>query len=232
MNTESVGGIVDQVIRSRKSVRGFLPTAIPHDTVLEIIATASRAPSGSNIQPWKVYVLEGAVKNNLSAAVKEVFNDPALRSLHRPEYIYYPKTWVEPFLSRRRKVGIDLYKLVGIGRGESERMHEQHAKNFDFFGAPTVLFFTIPRVMEKGSWLDYGMFLQNILIAATARGLGTCPQASFISYHQIVAKHLKFDDSEQLVCCISMGYEDHTVVENQLVTERVPVSEFVHFVTE
>lgn len=222
--------IVDEVIRTRKSVRSFLPTPIPHGTILDMIEVASRAPSGSNIQPWKVYVLEGDAKQRLTLAVQEVFNDPAARALHRPEYIYYPKNWVEPFLSRRRKVGFDLYKLVGIGRGESQKMHEQHAKNFDFFGAPVVLFFSIPRMMEQGSWLDYGMFLQNILIAANARGIGSCPQAAFISYHKIVAQHLSFSEDEQLVCCISLGYENTTAPENQLITERTPVNEFVHFI--
>jgi nitroreductase len=221
--------IVDEVIRTRKSVRAFLPTPIAHDTILSIIEVASRAPSGSNIQPWKVYVLEGSAKHRLTQAVQDVFNDPAHRALHRPEYVYYPKTWVEPFLSRRRKVGFDLYKLVGIGRGESQKMHEQHAKNFDFFGAPVVLFFSIPRIMEQGSWLDYGMFLQNILIAANARGIGSCPQAAFISYHKIVAQHLGFSPDEQLVCCISLGYENTEAPENQLITERTPVTEFVQF---
>jgi len=230
MTKQDVSEIVDDVIRTRKSDRSFLPTPIPHQTVLDMIEVAGRAPSGSNIQPWKVYVLEGAAKKRLSDAVKAVFNDPAARSLYRPEYIYYPKNWVEPFLSRRRKVGFDLYKLVGIARGEHQKMHEQHAKNFDFFGAPTVLFFSIPRMMEQGSWLDYGMFLQNILIAANARGIGSCPQAAFISYHKIVAEHLSFADDEQLVCCISLGYENTKAIENQLVTERIPVQEFVHFI--
>jgi hypothetical protein len=173
--------------------------------------------------------LEGPAKHRLTQAVQDVFNDPAQRALHRPEYVYYPKTWAEPFLSRRRKVGFDLYKLVGIGRGESQKMHEQHAKNFDFFGAPVVLFFSIPRMMEQGSWLDYGMFLQNILIAANARGIGSCPQAAFISYHKIVAQHLGFSPDEQLVCCISLGYENTEAPENQLITERTPVTEFVQF---
>ena len=230
MTKQPVSKIVDDVIRTRKSVRSFLSTPIPNQTILDIIEVAARAPSGSNIQPWKVYVLEGAAKKRLSESVKAVFNDPALRALCRPEYIYYPKNWVEPFLSRRRKVGFDLYKLVGIARGESQKMHEQHAKNFDFFGAPTVLFFSIPRMMEQGSWLDYGMFLQSIMISANARGIGSCPQAAFISYHKIVAEHLNFAEDEQLVCCISLGYENMQAPENQLVTERSPVQEFVRFV--
>ena len=230
VEANSASQIVDQVIRSRKSVRAFLPTPIPHKTILEILEVASRAPSGSNIQPWKVYVLEGAAKEKLSQTVKDIFNDPAVRAIHRPEYIYYPKSWVEPFVSRRRKVGFDLYKLVGSARGENQKMHEQHAKNFDFFGAPVSIFCTIPRMMEQGSWIDYGMFLQNILIAANARGIGSCPQAAFISYHKVVAQQLNFSEDEQLVCCISLGYEDNSAPENKLVNERVPVEEFVQFV--
>ena len=230
-NTTEISQVVDQVIRSRKSVRAFLPTPISHQTILEILEVAARAPSGSNIQPWKVYVLEGQAKEKLSKAVIDIFNNPDERPLHRPEYIYYPRSWVEPFVSRRRKVGFDLYKLVGIARGESQKMHEQHAKNFEFFGAPVALFCTIPRMMEQGSWIDYGMFLQNILIAANARGIGSCPQAAFISYHQLVSQHLQFPADEQLVCCISLGYEDKDAPENHLVTERVPVEEFVQFVS-
>lgn len=228
----ATSAIVDGVIRSRRSVRGFLPTPIPQTTISEIIETASRAPSGSNIQPWQVYVVTGSAKERLTQELLDVFNDPDKKSLHTPEYAYYPKTWVEPFLSRRRKVGFDLYAQVGILRGQTQEMHRQHAKNFAFFGAPVALFFSIPRQMEQGSWLDYGMFLQNILIAAQARGLSTCPQAAFISYHQIVAAHLGFTPNEQLVCCISLGYEDKLAPANQLVTERKPLSEMVHFLQE
>jgi nitroreductase len=221
---------IEEAISSRRSVRAFTKDPISRETIAKLLNISARAPSGTNTQPWKVYVLEGAAKERLSDSVKSVFNDPALRSLHRPEYIYYPKNWVEPYLSRRRKVGFDLYKLVGIARGENEKMHEQHAKNFDFFGAPTVLFFSIPRMMEQGSWLDYGMFLQNIMIAANARGISSCPQAAFISYHKIVAEHLCFAEDEQLVCCISLGYENTKAIENQLVTERIPVQEYVQFI--
>jgi nitroreductase len=232
ISQEDLANAVDGVITSRKSTRAFLPTHIPHETITQILQVAARAPSGSNIQPWKVYVLTGEKKKYLSQKILEVFFDPATNALQRPEYIYYPKNWVEPFISRRRKVGFDLYKILGIGRGETEQMQKQHAKNFDFFGAPVGLVLTIPRTMEQGSWLDYGMFIQNILISAQAHGIQTCPQAAFISYHQIVAEVVGFPSDEQLVCCISMGYADPNAIENQLVTERVETAEFVKFVED
>lgn len=170
MDTSQVTKVVDEVMQLRRSVRGFLSTPIPRQMIEDILRVSSKAPSGSNIQPWKVYVLSGAKKQEITNAVLEIFNDPDKNLQHRPEYIYYPKNWIEPFLSRRRKVGYDLYALAGIERGEHQKMHQLHAKNYEFFGAPIALMLTIPRVMEQGSWLDYGMFVQNILIAATARG--------------------------------------------------------------
>jgi nitroreductase len=232
MDNKDLAKIVDDVIRSRKSIRAFLDKSVDHQLILDILNVASRAPSGSNVQPWKVYVLEGDAKARLSHAIKAIFNDPAQSSLHRPEYIYYPKTWTEPYLSRRRKVGFDLYKLVGIARGESQKMHEQHAKNFDFFGAPIALILTIPRMMELGSWLDYGMFIQNILLAAQARGLQSCPQAALIQFHQIVSQHVGYSAQEQMVCSISMGYEDPFAPENQIETERVSATEFATFLSK
>jgi len=232
MDNNDLTTTVDAVIRSRKSIRAFLDKSVDHQLILDILNIAARAPSGSNVQPWKVYVVEGDAKIRLSRAITTVFNDPAQSSLYRPEYIYYPKTWVEPFLSRRRKVGFDLYHLVGIARGESQKMHDQHAKNFDFFGAPVALVLTIPRMMELGSWLDYGMFIQNILLAAQARGLRTCPQAALIQYHQIVAQHVGYSADEQMVCTISLGYEDSSAPENQIETERVCAEEFATFVSK
>jgi nitroreductase len=232
MKTKQVTEVVDEVMQLRRSVRGFLPTPVPRQMIEDILRVSSKAPSGSNIQPWKVYVLSGSKKQQITNAVLEIFNDPEKNLLHRPEYIYYPKNWTEPFLSRRRKVGYDLYALAGIARGEHQKMHELHAKNYEFFGAPVALMLTIPRVMEQGSWLDYGMFVQNILIAATARGLASCPQAAFISYHQVITDILEIPSDEQYVMAISLGYEDTSITVNQLVTERAELDEFVKFCDE
>lgn len=221
--------IVDATITSRHAVRAYLPEPVPRATIEQILAVASRAPSGTNTQPWKVHVLTGAAQAALSAAIRAAYDDPQVAQAHREEYAYYPTHWVSPYLERRRKLGWDLYGLLGIGRSDKARMHEQHGRNYAFFGAPVGLMFTIDRVMERGSWLDYGMFLQNIMIAARARGLDTCPQAAFTQFHRIIAAHLQLGDGEMVVCGMSLGYADPRAVENGLQTERVPVAEFARF---
>ena len=128
--------------------------------------------------------------------------------------------WLSPYLERRRKVGWDLYSLLGLGRENKAGMHAQHGRNYTFFDAPVGLIFTIDRVMQQGSWLDYGMYLQNVMLAAKARGLDTCPQAAFTQYHQIIQKTLNLPDQEMVVCGMSLGYADPSKIENSLVTER------------
>jgi nitroreductase len=217
---------VDQAITSRRSVRAFLPTPVAREDIEAILDVARRAPSGSNTQPWKVYVLTGESKARLSESVLVAYDHPEVDTLHREEYPYYPRTWVDPYQSRRRKVGWDLYGLLGIGRSDKERMHAQHARNFRFFDAPVGIIFTIDRVMEQGSWLDYGMFLEAVMVAARARGIDTCPQAAF---HRVIAEHLGLTDDEMVVCGMSMGYANPAAIENTLVTERAPVSDFTRF---
>jgi nitroreductase len=220
---------VDAAIVSRRSLRAFLPTPVPRETIEDILSVASRAPSGTNTQPWKVYVLTGHAKTELSRKIMAAHDDPAERALHTEEYAYYPTEWKSPFIDRRRKVGWDLYSLLGIAKTDKARMHAQHGRNYDFFGAPVGLMFTIDRVMRQGSWLDYGMFLQSLMVAARARGLDTCPQAAFTQFHRIIAAHIGAPDNEQLVCGMSLGYADPNAVENTLVTEREPVRAFTHF---
>ena len=190
---------------------------------------AARAPSGTNTQPWKVYVVTGASKAQLSAEILAAHNDPAIGNLHAQEYAYYPRQWVTPYIDRRRKVGWDLYALLGLERDNKAGMHAQHGRNYTFFDAPVGLMFTVDRVMEQGSWLDYGMFLQNIMVAARGRGLDTCPQAAFTQYHKIIGTALSLPDNEMLVCGMSLGYADMTKIENSLVSEREPLSGFVRF---
>jgi nitroreductase len=226
---ESVAA-VDAAITSRRSMRAFLPTPVPRETIERILEVASRAPSGTNTQPWKVHVLTGAAKAALSRDIRAAYDDPVQRAQHSEEYAYYPTEWVSPYIDRRRKVGWDLYGLLGIGKGDKARMHEQHGRNYAFFDAPVGLIFTIDRVMRQGSWLDYGMFLQNIMVAARARGLHTCPQAAFTQFHRIIAQHLGLDERREMVVCgMSLGWADPAAVENALVTERAPVAEFTRF---
>ena len=220
---------VDAAITSRRSLRAFLPTPVPRQTIEDILAVASRAASGTNTQPWKVYVLTGEAKASLSRRVVDIYNDPAALATHREEYDYYPTEWVSPYIDRRRKVGWDLYTLLDIAKTDKARMHAQHRRNYEFFGAPVGLMFTIDRVMRQGSWLDYGMFLQSVMVAARARGLDTCPQAAFLQFHRIILEHVGAPAGETLVCGMSLGHADPTAIENTLVTERASVAEFTRF---
>jgi len=226
---DDITRIVDEVIRGRRSVRAFLSTPVPRETLLEILDVAARAPSGTNTQPWKVTVITGSKKEDLSRELIETALNPARDAEQAQEYSYYPEKWVHPYIDRRRKVGYDLYSLLEIPKGDKERMNRQFARNYAFFDAPVGLFFTIDRILGQGSWLDYGMFLQNVMIAARARGLDTCPQAAFAKYHRIVARHLEIPDTEMLLCGMALGYEDTTRVENTLRTEREPASGFTRF---
>ncbi|WP_348697399.1 nitroreductase [Duganella fentianensis] len=230
MISSSTQQAVDAAITSRRSIRAYLPQEVAREDIEQLLQVAGRAPSGTNTQPWKVYVLTGQRKAQLTAAILAAHNDPAVAAQHTEEYAYYPSQWVSPFIDRRRKVGWDLYALLGLTRDNKAGMAAQHGKNYDFFGAPVGLIFTIDRVMEQGSWLDYGMFLQNIMVAARGRGLDTCPQAAFTQYHRIITEQLQLPDQETVVCGMALGYADHSKVENSLQTERMALQEFVKFV--
>lgn len=219
--------IVDAAITSRRSMRAFLPTPVAREDIDAILSVAARAPSGSNTQPWKVTVLTGAALARVSDAVVKAYLDPA--GEHKEEYNYYPLKWVAPYVDRRRKVGWDLYALLGLTRDNKTGMQAQHGRNFAFFDAPVGLIFTIDRVMEQGSWLDYGMFLQNIMVAARARGLDTCPQAAFTTFHRVIAEALQLPADEQLVCGMALGFADQSKIENTLVTEREPLAGFTRY---
>lgn len=220
---------VEAALQTRHSMRAFLPTPVPRDTLERILQVASRAPSGTNTQPWQVHVLTGAARERLVQRLQAAYNDPEELARHSEEYAYYPSEWVSPYIDRRRKVGWDLYGLLGITKGDKARMQAQHGRNYRFFDAPVGLMFTIDRVMQQGSWLDYGMFLQNVMVAARAHGLHTCPQAAFTQFHRLIADELDLAPEQMLVCGMALGYADPQAVENTLVTEREPVSGFVRF---
>ncbi|WP_394781513.1 nitroreductase [Undibacterium sp.] len=228
MITTQVQQAVDETMMSRRSVRAFLPHAVAREDIEKILEVSSRAPSGSNTQPWKAYVLTGEKLKQLSIAILAAHD--AAGGGHAEEYNYYPVKWTSPYVDRRRKIGWDLYALLGLGRENKAGMHAQHGRNYGFFDAPVGFIFTIDRIMEQGSWLDYGMFLQNVMLAARARGLDTCPQAAFNQYHKIIAEVLQLPDNEMVVCGMSLGYEDRSKVENTLTTERESVAGFVKFV--
>ena len=226
---EKTSNRVEEAISSRRSIRAFLPTPVPQQTIENILDTAARAPSGTNIQPWKTYVLTGDSLAGLSQAILKVYNDPKSAKDHTEEYAYYPREWVSPYIERRRKIGWDLYGLLGITRDDKQKMHQQHGRNYCFFDAPVGLMFTIDRVLEQGSWLDYGMFLQNIMIAARGIGLDTCTQAAFTPFHRVISEYLNIPETQSVVCGMSLGYADPNAVENSLTTEREPLDHWVTF---
>ena len=225
---------VDQAITSRMSARAFTQQAVSRELITEILQVASRAPSGTNTQPWKVYVLQGATRDALVEKVctahEAIRANPEVAKQFTEPYDYYPAQWVSPYIDRRRENGWSLYGLLGIGKADKDRMHEQHQRNFKFFDAPIGLMFTIDPIMGRGSLLDYGMFIQNIMVAARARGLHTCPQAAWNGFHSIILPHIGAGEGEMLVCGMALGYADEADKVNTLVTPRVPVNEFTHWV--
>ncbi len=218
---------VDEAIRSRKSVRRFLPTAVPRSVVSHLLEVAARAPSGNNVQPWKVYALAGEQRTRLCEEIVAAATDDPDR--HQPEYAYYPSNWFEPFLERRRRCGFGLYATLGIAREDLAARQLQMLRNYTFFDAPVGLLVTLDRRMNTGSFMDAGMFIQNILVAARAQGLHTCAQAAFAWFHKIARGHLPMADNEILLCGIALGYEDTNAPENAFITERAELQEFSSF---
>ncbi len=220
---------VDAAITSRRSVRRFLPTPVSREQVTEILDVAARSPSGVNTQPWKVHVLMGEPLRALSDAIIAVFDDPSAAKDHESEFGAYPEQWTSPYVERRRKVGWDLYSLLGIQKGDAARMHAQVRRNYRFFDAPVGMIFVLDRVMLKGSVLDYGMFMQSIMVAARARGLDTCPQAAFGTFHRVITARLGIPPEQIVVCGMALGHADPDAAENTLQTVREPASAFAVF---
>ncbi len=224
----SVARSLEEAMLSRRSLRAFRGDPVPRETVERILALASRAPSGTNIQPWHVTVVTGAVRERLVKAMHAEFMRHG-EGAWRREYEYYPTKWRDPYLARRRKLGWDLYGLLGIGKGEREKTHRQHARNYLFFDAPVGLVVTLERDLPMGAWLDTGMFLQNLMLATRAFGLDTCPQAAIASAHTVLRRELQIPEQEMVVCGMSLGYARADAIENTLVTEREPVAKFARF---
>ncbi|HYD75742.1 nitroreductase [Ramlibacter sp.] len=224
---------VATAIESRMSARAFLPTPVPRETIERVLQLASRAASGTNTQPWKVHVLQGASRDTLVAKVCDAYDaiyaDPSLAAQYDEDYDYYAREWVSPYIDRRRQNGWSLYGLLGIERGEKDRMHAQHRRNFRFFDAPVGLMFTIDRILGRGSLLDYGMFLQTLMLAARAEGLHTCPQAAWNRFSKIVLPHIGAGEGEMLVCGMALGYADESEPVNGFDTPREPPAAFTRW---
>ena len=207
---------------------------MPRETIEHILQVASRAASGTNTQPWNVYVLTGAARDGLvekvCAAHDAVRADPALAANYREAYDYYPKKWVSPYIDRRRENGWSLYGLLGIEKGDKDAMHAQHQRNYRFFDAPIGLMFTIDRVLERGSLVDCGMFLQNVMVAARAQGLHTCPQAAWNGFASIILPHIGAPEDQMLVCGMALGYADEAAKVNTFHTPREAAQNFTRWV--
>ncbi|MGI9477055.1 MAG: nitroreductase [Hyphomicrobiaceae bacterium] len=219
---------VEEAITGRQSTRAYLEDKpVPRELVLKVLEVAGRAPSGSNIQPWKVWVVTGDKKQALSRKLLErhMAGDTGKRN-----YNYYPVEWREPYIGRRRECGWGLYSTLGIEKGDKDKMLRQHGVNYDFFGAPVGLFFSLDKDMELGSWLDTGMFIQSVMLAARGFGLETCPQAAFCNYHEMVTEHLGMPDDQQLVCGMSLGFPDPDAIVNTFRTTRLDPETFTTFV--
>ena len=221
---------IDEAINTRRSVRAFLPDPVDDETIKDLLRLAARAPSGTNMQPWKAYVTRGAVKEQITDAILN--SGIRAEKIEWDEYKYYPDKFFEPYLGRRRTVGFALYDALGIQRREVERMRAQHDRNFVFFDAPVGMIFTIDRRLNKGSWIDHGMFLQTLMVAARGRGLHTCPQAAFAPYHKQIRPVLNISDDEIVTCGMAIGYEDSSKPENSFRTERAPLEDWVTFLGE
>ena len=176
---------------------------------------------------WFTYVLSGEAKEALSVDILKAFESGG--NEHRAEIPIYPDEFFEPYLGRRRKVGWDLYGLLGIAKGDREKMHLQHGRNFKFFDAPVGLMFSMHRNMPHSNILDIGMYLQNIMLMARAMGLHTCPQVAFSQYHKIIRKHLAMGEEEVVLCGMTLGYVEPDAVENTMVTVRETVEDHVKF---
>ena len=223
-----------EAITSRMSVRAFTKEVVSKELILKLLDISARAPSGTNTQPWKAYVLEGNALQSLCekvcAAYDSIAANPELAKEYQPAYDYYPSKWFSPYIDRRRENGWGLYGLLGITKGDKDKMHAQHRKNFEAFGAPVCLFFTIDKELGRGSMLDYGMFLQNMMVAARGEGLDTCPQAAWNDYAKIILPSIGAKENEMLVCGMALGYADKSDIVNTFTTPRVSAEDFTTWV--
>ncbi|EEO27396.1 nitroreductase family protein [Oxalobacter paraformigenes] len=218
---------IDTVIASRQSIRAYKKDPVPAGLIEHVLDMASRAPSATNMQPWKVYVLTGNALKRLTDAVCTAFdNEP---EKHQPEYSYYPDPPFEPYLSRRRKVGQDMYSLIGIAREDHVKRHQQQRRNFEFFGAPAGFIFTIDRKLPCVNFIDYGAFFENLMLSAKSHGLDTCLQAFWSDYHLIIREQLSLPAEEMVLAGMAIGYAATDAPINRLATDREPVSAFATF---
>ncbi len=215
---------VSDAIASRKTIRAFRADKVPLQTVTDILELAARAPSGGNLQPWRVYVLIGEARDELVRRVAEKRRENPMGE--PPEYNIYPPRLDEPYRTRRFAVGEAMYATMGIPREDKSARLKFFARNWEFFGAPVGLIFTMDRAMQHGQWADLGMFMQNIMLIAREKGLHTCPQEAWAVWHGVIREYLSISQNEMIFCGMAIGYADETAPVNALQSARAPLSEY------
>ena len=217
---------VRDALEQRKSVRAYLDKPVGREMIMRVLDAARHAPSGVNTQPWNVAVVTGAAKKRLQQKIEAAFRAGEKSGA---SYVYYPSEWTEPYSERRKECAVLMYDAVGISFGDKPAQLDQWAKNYRAFDAPVMLLFLIDSVMGQGSFIDYGMFMQSLMLAAAEEGLATCPQASLAEYPDIIRQQLGYDDSMQVICGMALGYEDREAAINSYRTPRMEVGEFTRF---
>ena len=214
-----------EAVTSRRSIRAFTTQEVPDDTLRTILTDAARAASGTNIQPWHLTVLQGQAKHDLVDAVQAAFDSGESEKDEK----YYPSEFVEPYKARRRKIGWDMYGLIGIEKGDYEKMAAQARKNYEFFSAPVGIIFSMHETMSYGGWMDLGLYMANVMTLAREHGLHTCPQAAWREYESVIHTHLALPADQRVIVGMAIGYEDGAAIINELRTERAELAEFVDF---
>ena len=217
---------VIDALKHRKSVRAFTDKVVTTEQIHSLLDAARHSPSGTNTQPWQVAVVQGEKKADLQQKIEKAFRSG---DRGKAEYNYYPEEWVSPFKERRKECGLLMYSTLGIEREDKQRQTDQWAANYRAFDAPIMLLFFLDSKMDKGSFMDYGMFLQSIMLAAEDLGLATCPLASVADYPHIIKTELAYTDSSTLLCAMAVGFEDKDAVVNSYRTSRLEVEEFTQF---
>jgi nitroreductase len=217
---------VIEALHQRKSTRAFLHRAVDKAVIEEILDAARQAPSGANTQPWQVAVVMGEKKRELEQRIEAAFNDGIAAEM---DYVYYPTEWSEPYKSRRTACGLQLYSALHIEREDKQRRRDQWAANYRAFDAPVALFFFMDAGLQTGSFMDYGMYLQSLMLSAVHKGLATCPQAALAEYPLIVKRELGYPENSILICGMALGYENRDAAINQYRVPRVEISAFARF---
>ena len=214
--------VTEAVVR-RKSVRAFTDEPVSDDVLRELLTTASRAPSGGNVQPWRIVVVNGESMTRFREFISQ-------RQPGRPAYDIYPPNLHEPYRSSRFKIGEDMYASIGVGRDDKEGRLAQFAKNLDFFGAPAAIFCFIDRKMGPPQWSDLGMYLQTFMLLAQEAGLDTCPQEAWAVHEPAVMEFAEVPEELQLFCGVAIGTADPDHPINGVQSEREPFDVFARFV--